>query len=118
MKHLRHSTGVLLTTTLAAAFAVTASAQPEISFDSVPNFLKTPDNLYLGEAAGVATNSKGHVWVFTRTGDAYATIGTSRTFTHGGARLLEFDGTGKYVKEIGQGSYAFLFAQSVRVDAQ
>ena len=64
----------------AAAFS-TAYAQPDIAFDSVPNLLKTPDHLYLGEAAGVATTSKGHIIVYTRTGDAYATIGTSRTFT-------------------------------------
>src|SRR6202020_1757441 len=91
---------------------------PEITFDSAANFLKLPDRIYMGEAAGVATNSKGHVYVYTRTGDAFATTGTSRTFTHGGARLFEFDQTGKYVREIGQGSYAFLFAQAVRIDAQ
>src|SRR5258708_29746794 len=39
---------------------------PEIPFDSVPNFLKLPPNLYLGEAAGVAVNSKGHVFVYSR----------------------------------------------------
>ncbi len=98
--------------------AAALSAQPEISFDSTPNFLKTPDSIYLGEAAGVATNSKGHVFVFTRTGDAYATIGTSRTFTHGGTRLFEFDQNGNYVREIGQGIYGFLFAQSVKIDPQ
>ena len=116
---MKTSTGIVLTATaLTAAFAVTATAQPEISFDSTSNFLKTPDNLYLGEAAGVATNSKGHVWVFTRTGNAYATIGTSRTFTHGGARLLEFDQNGTFVREIGQGLYGFLWAESVKVDPQ
>ena len=39
-------------------------------------------------------------------------------FTHGGARLFEFDQNGAYVREIGQGIYAFLFAHAVRVDAQ
>jgi hypothetical protein len=34
---------------------------PEILYDSVPNFLKLPAGLYLGESVGVATNSKGHV---------------------------------------------------------
>ena len=42
---------------------------PEIPFDSVPNFLKLPDRLYLGEVPGVATNSKGHVFVYTRSAD-------------------------------------------------
>lgn len=116
---MRHSTWIVLTAAaLTAAFAMTAAAQPEISFDSVPNFLKPPEHIYLGEAAGVATTSKGHVVVFTRTGNAYATIGTSRTFTHGGARLLEFDQNGAYVREIGQGLYGFLWAESVKVDPQ
>jgi DNA-binding beta-propeller fold protein YncE len=77
-----------------------------------------PDRMYMGEAAGVATNSKGHVFVYTRTGDAYATSGTSRTFSHGGSRLFEFDQNGRYVREIGQDSYGFLVAQSVRVDPE
>ena len=40
----------------------------DIPYDSVPNFLKMPPNLYLGEGIGVARNSKGHVFVFTRSG--------------------------------------------------
>jgi len=32
---------------------------PDIPYDSVPNFLKMPPNIYLGEGIGVATNSKG-----------------------------------------------------------
>ncbi|HYL36965.1 MAG TPA: peptidyl-alpha-hydroxyglycine alpha-amidating lyase family protein [Bryobacteraceae bacterium] len=104
---------------VALAFGGSLGAQvPEINFDSAPNLLKLPERIYMGEAAGVATNSKGHIFVYTRTGDPYATTGTSRTFTHGGARLLEFDQTGKYVREIGQGLYGFLFAQSVRIDPQ
>ena len=31
---------------------------PEIAYDSAPNLLKLPPDLYLGEAAGVAVNSK------------------------------------------------------------
>jgi hypothetical protein len=94
------------------------SPAPEIPYDSAPNLLKLPEHIHIGEAAGVATNSKGHVFVYTRTGDMYATTGTSRTFTHGGARLFEFDANGKFVREIGQGVYAFLFAQVVRIDPQ
>jgi hypothetical protein len=95
------------------------SSIPEIPFDSAPNFLKLPDGLYLGEAVGVATNSKGHVFVYTRTGSPRVTIGTNRAFAKGGAaRLFEFDQTGKYVREIGQGLYGFVFAHAVRVDRQ
>jgi hypothetical protein len=90
---------------------------PEIAYDSTPNLLKLPDHIYLGEAAGVATTSKGNILVYTRTGGV-ATTGASRWFTHGGSRLFEFDSNGKYMREIGQGVYGFLFAQAVKVDPQ
>jgi len=111
---------------LAAGHAITAQQQfggaqlavPEIPFDSVPNFLKLPDKLYLGEVPGVATNSKGHVFVYTRTGTTTATMGGSRVLAHGGSRLFEFDEKGAFVREIGVGIYGFLFAHVVRVDPQ
>jgi hypothetical protein len=89
---------------------------PEIPFDSAPNFLKMPADIYLGEAAGVATNSKGQLFVYTRTGNPTVGLGNSRFFAHGGARLFQFDQGGNFVREIGQGVYAFLFAHAVRVD--
>jgi len=92
-------------------------AQPDISFHSAPDLLKFPEHIFLGEAAGVATDSHGNIFVYTRTGGAMATMGASRVLVHGGSRLFEFDRTGKYVREIGQGLYGFLFASSVRVDA-
>ncbi len=103
-----------------ALFAVASAfgQAPEINFDSAPNLLKLPERIYMGEAAGVATNSKGHIFVFTRTGVPYAVTGGSRVFTHGGARLFEFDQTGKYVREMGQGLYGFLVPQAVRIDPQ
>ena len=85
-------------------------AVAEIPFESVPNFLKLPPNMYLGETAGVAVNSKGHVFVFSRsntTGPAYAA---------GAAQLLEFGPDGTYVREIGHNLYAWSFAHSVKVD--
>jgi DNA-binding beta-propeller fold protein YncE len=93
---------------------------PEIQYDSVPNLLKTPDDITLGEAAGVATNSKGNIWVYARMGHPGVTLGTERTFVRGGgaARLFEFDPSGKFIREIGQGLYGFVFAHSVRVDPQ
>jgi hypothetical protein len=76
---------------------------PAIPYESVPNFLKLPPNLYLGEGIGVASNSKGHVFVYTRSADT---------------RLFEFDRNGVFVREIGQGLYGFEFAHAVRVDAE
>src|SRR4051812_36417639 len=37
---------------------------PTIPFESVPNPLKLPPDMHFGEVAGVAVNSKGHVFVF------------------------------------------------------
>jgi hypothetical protein len=76
---------------------------PEIPYDSVPNFLKLPAGEYFGEAVGVATNSKGHTFVYHRSATT---------------RLFEFDQNGNFLKEIGKGYYGFEFAHSVRVDAQ
>jgi NHL repeat-containing protein len=106
---------------VALLIAVRLSAQapvPEIPFDSQPNLLKVPADIYLGEAAGVATNSKGQLFVYTRTGNPTAGLGNSRFFTHGGSRLFQFDPQGNFVREIGQGVYAFLVAHAVRVDAE
>src|SRR2546427_2048383 len=91
---------------------------PEIPYESAPNPFKMPADIHLGEAAGVATNSKGHVFVYTRTGSPTAAMGNSRIFTHGGARLFEFDQNGAFVREIGQGIYGFLSAHAVHVDGQ
>jgi DNA-binding beta-propeller fold protein YncE len=97
--------------------ALPAGAQ-DIPFDSVVNPLNFPNNITLGEAAGVATDSKGDVFVYTRTGHPTISIGTARPFAHGGSRLVEFDRTGKFLREIGHESYGFLVAQQVRVDPQ
>jgi len=97
---------------------VAQSSAPDIAFDAVADLLKLPETIHLGEAAGVATNSKGHIFVYTRTGAAHATVGSSRTFYKAGSRLFEFDQTGKFVREIGQGVYGFNFAQAVKIDPQ
>jgi DNA-binding beta-propeller fold protein YncE len=84
--------------------ATAYATAPDIPYDSAPNFLKLPANLYLGEGIGVAKNSKGHVFVYTRSGD--------------GSRLFEFDQEGNFAREIGQNLYAFQMAHAVRVDSQ
>src|SRR6476646_10090007 len=100
---------------VAVGVSVYAQSTPEINFDANADILSLPA---FGEVAGVATNSKGHVFVYARTGHAVATLGDERTFYHNGSRLFQFDQTGKFVKEIGQGVYAMNFAQQVRVDPQ
>src|SRR2546430_6544073 len=101
---------------LLAASALAQNSAPEIKFDSAPNAIQLPAGLYLGEVAGVATNSKGDIFVYTRTGHPTVTIGTMRPFAHGGSRMFQFDRTGKYVREIGKETYGFMSAAQVRVD--
>ena len=91
---------------------------PELQYDAQIEPLKLPANLNFGEVAGVATNSKGDVFVYTRTGHPTLSLGTARPFAHGGSRMFEFDKTGKFVREIGQGVYGFLFAEKVKIDPQ
>ena len=74
---------------LAAALlaGVSLSAQlvvPELAYEAVIEPLKLPANLNFGEVAGVATNSKGDVFVDTRTGHPTLSLGTARPFAHGG----------------------------------
>ena len=85
---------------------------PEIQYRSIPDLLKLPADIYLGEAAGVAVNSKGHIFVFSRgnsTGPAY---GASA------AQLLEFKPDGTFVREVGHNLYAWSYAHAVKIDNQ
>src|SRR5437762_3130996 len=76
-----------------------AQQAPAIQFDSNPMPLTMPDTIHLGEVAGIATNSRGDIYVYTRTGNPTITIGTSRAVAHGGSRLLQFDRSGKFRSE-------------------
>jgi sugar lactone lactonase YvrE len=82
-----------------------------IAFDSVPDFLKLPDDVYLGEASGVAVNSKGHVFVFSRGGSSHGPA-----FRNTAAQLFEFAPNGRFIREIGKNLYAWSFAHMVRID--
>jgi 6-bladed beta-propeller len=83
---------------------------PEIRFESVPNALKLPADLQLGEVAGVAVNSKGHVFVFSRGNSSGPAYGATA------AQLLEFGPDGRFLREIGKNLYAWSYAHAVRVD--
>ncbi|HTT33045.1 MAG TPA: peptidyl-alpha-hydroxyglycine alpha-amidating lyase family protein [Candidatus Acidoferrum sp.] len=97
---------------LLLAAPVFAQQPAELHYHSVPDFLKFPADLYLGEVPGVAVNSKGHIFVFSRgnsTGPAYAASA---------AQLLEFAPDGKFLREIGHNLYAWSYAHTVKVDRQ
>jgi len=88
-----------------------AQAVPEIPFDGNVNFLKLPADMNVGEVSGVAVNSKGDVAIFTRSnsagGPAYGATAS---------QVLLFDKTGKFLREIGKGLYAWSYAHAIRFD--
>ena len=66
---------------------------PQIVFDSIPDFLKLPEGMNFGEVPGVAVNSKGHVFVFTRSNSA-----TGPAYAPAAAQLLEFAANGDFMR--------------------
>jgi hypothetical protein len=69
-----------------------AAAVPEIRFDATADFLKLPANTNLGEVAGVAIDSRKHLYVFSRTG--------GRSTVHGAvaSQLFEFGPDGSFLR--------------------
>ena len=106
-----------LGTLLLGGSLLAQSGVPELSFTTV-DLLKTPTDVFVGEVGGVGANSKGLIFVYTRTGHPYATLGDNRTFYHGGSRLFQFDPAGKFVREFGQDVYGFNAAIGLRIDPQ
>lgn len=99
------------------ALGTPAAAQTQISFQADPDFLKLPQDVHIGEVAGVARNSRGDVYVYHRTGQPMATLGDERTFYRGGSALFQFDSSGNFIREVGFETYSMNYAQQVRVDA-
>jgi hypothetical protein len=95
-----------------------AARQKQLALEkTIPQLKVTEEHLTLtipghtiGETEGVSKNSKGHLFVYSRTGIG----GSARGGT--AAELFEFDENLKFVKLWGPGNYAASFAHSVRVD--
>jgi len=75
-------------------FASTVKAQsvPVIPYESVPNAIRLPQNMYFGEVAGVAVNSKKHVFVYSRGNTNGPAFGAAAS------QLLEFASDGRYLR--------------------
>jgi NHL repeat len=84
-----------------------ATPQLQITEEVLP--LVIPDHT-IGETEGVSMNSKGHLFVYSRTGKG----GVARGGT--AAELFEFDQNNKFVKMWAPDTYGASFAHSVRVD--
>jgi hypothetical protein len=86
---------------------------PLIPYESVPNFLKYPPEMNLGEVLAVAVNSKGHVMVLNHPGSA---SNGGPLYGNATSQLLEFDEHGYFVREIGQNVYGLGYSHSIRYD--
>jgi len=73
---------------------------PKLNYEAVPGFFQLPASEHFVEVAGVAVNSKGHIYVFHR----------------GKHPLMEFDANGKFLRSISDD--LFVTAHTVRVDAE
>lgn len=97
---------------LLAQSPVAAPDVPLIPFDFSTDFLKYSTDMNLGEVLGVAVNSKGRLVVLNHPGSA----SSGPLYGNASTQLLEFDASGKFVREIGKGVYGLGYAHSVRFD--
>ena len=72
---------------------------PELGYRVSPDFFQLPPNWVEGEAAGVALDSKGHIFLFQRTKPM----------------LSEFDEKGRYLRSLGDG--LFDHPHGLRIDS-
>jgi DNA-binding beta-propeller fold protein YncE len=79
---------VAMMSTLLSAAAASAEVPP-LDYVAVPDDFKLPAGMTFGSTSGVAVNSKGNILVLSR----------------GPHPLMEFDGTGQYIRSLGQGLY-------------
>src|SRR5437879_12893793 len=92
-----------LTAIIIAASILTCLSEeqiPKLNYQAVPDFFQLPADQHFVEVAGVAVNSKGHIYVFHR----------------GKHPLMEFDANGKFLRSIADD--LFVTAHTVRVDGE
>src|SRR6516225_7605240 len=82
------------------ALAQAPEPWPKLNYEATSDFFQLPPGEHLVEPAGVAVNSKGHIYVFHR----------------GKHPLMEFDPSGKFLRSIADD--LFVTAHMVRVDGE
>src|SRR4029078_9314842 len=75
--------------------------------------VKRREKMFFGEVAGVAVNSKGHIFVYSRGGSSHGPA-----YGNTASQLLEFAPNARFVREIGKNLYAWAFAHTVRIDKE
>ena len=98
---------------IVAASPASAQNVPQIPVESVPDFFRLPTGVNFGEVPGIAVNSQGHVFVYSRSNPT----GGGPAYAIHAAQLFEFSPTGEFIREHGRGLYAWAFAHAVRIDA-
>jgi len=99
---MKRCTTVLLLLLMAAPALAQQQPAPEITYRSVPNFLKLPAGIYLEAPVGVAVDSNGDIYVASRSKHP----------------IMEFGPDGTYLRSVGDGLTSFDSAHSVRIDPQ
>lgn len=97
---------------LVATPVVAQQSAPEIQYESVPDFLKYPPTMNLGEVLGIAVNSQGDIMVLNHPGSA----NDGPIWANATTQLLEFDENGNFIREIGQGVYGIAYSHQIRYD--
>lgn len=88
-----------LITLLVATYAFSEDGgMHALPYEPAPGSLSLPPGMNFGEVAGVAVNSKGHIFVFHR----------------GASPLVEFDSSGRFLRSLGDG--LFKSAHGLRID--
>jgi len=85
---------------LPLAYAQAPEQLPKLNYQTNSDFFELPSEEHFVEPAGVAVNSKGHIYVFHR----------------GKHPLMEFDSAGKYLRSIDDD--LFVSAHMVRIDPE
>jgi len=103
--------GVLAVMTGGHGLAAIA-APPALRYEEVKDWPKLPPGVQMGEAAGVAVDTRGHVFVFHRPGRGFDPAATE-TLTE--AAVLEIDGdTGRLIRA--WGANTFLVPHGITID--
>lgn len=114
MRHLRRAPFICVGVVWVAAVVTHRSelgAQtmvPDIPYDVM--LVQPPLDMQFGMVPGVAVNSRGHIFVFTRTGQPGPVYGGRAS------QLLEFGSDGTFIREIGKNFYGMGWAHNVRID--